>query len=592
MSAADDAKLGAVITLEDGQFKSGIEAAARSTKVLDKATHEAAGGVAAVEKSMKSGSTGIAGYVKGLVGMYVGWRGIMLLKGAWQEYSAAATEQIETEAKLSNALLNTRGNTQENIESIKRLADQLRKSGVVDDDTILAGAQKLATYKLQGSTIEKLLPVMADYIAKNNGLNSTAQSGEEAAQLFGSAMLGQTRAFRVAGIALTEQQKKIFEHGTNTQKADALVKIFTQRVGGMNAALTATDSGEIVQAKNEINDMQKAIGQRLIPITAQFYRMFMTHSADIANAAGGLVTAIEKGMGGISASIDFVRRNWDWLKTTIQLTGTALLGYYAYQGGVLTFTKAQALWNVVTGKSFVTLGGQAQAASLKFGIIAAGAVAWMSVYQQLKEKYLEGEKETANLQARLADVERRRELRAMGLKQAEIAEVMKREKEERDRAKGGTAVAEFSITEEMKKQQELLKQQSAEMQAQKVNIDDFIRMGEKAAKKAKDEKSTTIRNTKTAFYNAIDRDGVMPYGGTEYATGGNNTRGQAVTAKRGGGQAPANTVSSPSGAQASPGGTPKQITMINNFYDCGKKTDEQLLASFIPKLRAAAAGAL
>lgn len=179
--------------------------------------------------------------------------------GLTQLYAA----QEAAEAKLAQVMRNTMGASDEEVASIKALASAQQELGVVGDEVQLAGAQELATYLGLSSSLETLLPVMNDMIAQQYGLNATQEGAAQIATMMGKVMEGQTAALSRYGYSFTEAQEKILKFGTEEQKAATLAAVIEESVGGVNAALAQTSSGQMQQLANTIGDVKERIGEVL-----------------------------------------------------------------------------------------------------------------------------------------------------------------------------------------------------------------------------------------------------------------------------------------------------------------------------------------
>ena len=85
----------------------------------------------------------------------IGYFTISGLVGQYNKAVEASNYQIEQEAKLYNTL-RAQNFRDEQIKSIIDLTGSLQSLGVVGDEVTIAGAQQLATYRLQEDSIKKL----------------------------------------------------------------------------------------------------------------------------------------------------------------------------------------------------------------------------------------------------------------------------------------------------------------------------------------------------------------------------------------------------------------------------------------------------
>ena len=96
------------------------------------------------------------------------------MRKALTSLSDAYSQQEVAEARLAQAMRNTMGASDEEIQSIKDLAAEQQKIGVVGDEVQLAAAQELATYLELSDSLKTIIPVMNDMIAQQLGLGASA----------------------------------------------------------------------------------------------------------------------------------------------------------------------------------------------------------------------------------------------------------------------------------------------------------------------------------------------------------------------------------------------------------------------------------
>ena len=193
---------------------------------------------------------------------------ISSVTGKMQEFADANKMQQVAESQLAQVMRNTMGASQEEINSIKELASEQQKLGVIGDEVQLAGAKELGMHLKNTDTMKQLLPVMNDYIAKSYGMDASQESAASAGALLGKAMEGNVEALQRSGIQFSEAQKKIMETGTEEERAATLAEVLNEKVGGMNEALAATPEGQVQQAANSFGDLKEAIGQVYVNIQA------------------------------------------------------------------------------------------------------------------------------------------------------------------------------------------------------------------------------------------------------------------------------------------------------------------------------------
>lgn len=188
------------------------------------------------------------------------------------EFAAQSMElyraQAEAETKLATVMRNTMGARDAEINSIKQLASEQQRLGVIGDEVQLAGAQELGTYLTKADTLKKLMPVMNDMVAQQYGLNATQEQAAGIATMMGKVMDGQVGALSRYGYKFDEAQEQILKFGTEEQRAATLADVISASVGGMNAALAQTDEGRLQQYNNSLGDLQERFGAFFVSISA------------------------------------------------------------------------------------------------------------------------------------------------------------------------------------------------------------------------------------------------------------------------------------------------------------------------------------
>ena len=176
------------------------------------------------------------------------------------DLSKSYQQQEIAETQLTTVMRQRMGATDEEIASIKQLASEQQKLGVIGDEVQLAGAQQVATFLKEKSSIDTLLPAMNNLLAQQHGVNSTTNDAVSVANLMGKAMQGQVSALTRVGITFSEAEAQVLKYGTESERAAVLAQVITNNVGDMNAQLAATDSGKQAQLANKIGDIKEQLG--------------------------------------------------------------------------------------------------------------------------------------------------------------------------------------------------------------------------------------------------------------------------------------------------------------------------------------------
>lgn len=226
---------------------------------------------------------------------------IRAIVGAAKDAAEAYDQQAEAEAKLAQAMRNTMGASAEEIRSIKDLTAAQQALGVVGDEVQLAGAQQLAGYLSQTSSLQKLIPAMNDMVAQQYGYSASAENAASVATTMGKVLNGQTGALTRNGYSFTDAQERILKYGTEEQRVATLSEIVEQRVGGMNAALAQTPTGRMKQLSNTLGDIKEQFGKAVRTLGTAFLPILNRVAgilADVATLANKVAQAIANVLGG------------------------------------------------------------------------------------------------------------------------------------------------------------------------------------------------------------------------------------------------------------------------------------------------------
>ncbi len=223
----------------------------------------------------------------------------------WAQTAAAFEATINTITKLndvvqsmasaySNAELNATRlevimrqrmkSTDAEIASIKKLTSAQADLGIISAGVQRAGAQQLATFLYQKSSLEVLIPAMNNLVAQQRGFSAEAGDAVNVANLMGKAMMGMTSALRRVGITFTQAQEAAIKNGNEQERAAMLAQIITDNVGQMNAALAKTDAGKQKQLANSMGALKAKIGSLVSSVAP-----YLNVGASIANMAMGFM---------------------------------------------------------------------------------------------------------------------------------------------------------------------------------------------------------------------------------------------------------------------------------------------------------------
>lgn len=223
-----------------------------------------------------------------------------------KECKEAYDTQIEAETKLATIMRQRMGASDAVVDSIKELASEQQKLGVIGDEVQLAGAQQAATFLKDADSIKTLLPAMNDLLAQQRGLEASTSDAVNVANMMGKVMQGQTSALKRVGISFSEAEEHVLKYGTEAERAAMLSQVIVNNVGHMNAALAQTDAGRQKQLANTMGDVKEQFGQAATQIQLAFLPAlqrlagWLSNIASIAQSAGA---AIRRAFGDESAAV-------------------------------------------------------------------------------------------------------------------------------------------------------------------------------------------------------------------------------------------------------------------------------------------------
>ncbi len=169
-------------------------------------------------------------------------------------------------AKLTHVLRTSVGASDDQIEALKNQAVGLQNIGVVSDTTTMALQAQLGTFQLQADTIAMMTPAILDMVVAEKGINATTEDMISFGNAFGMAMEGNYAALTRRGFKIDENTKQIIEHGTETEKAAAIVEYLNSVYAGMNEQMRKTSAGGFAMLKNAVGDLQETLGEAAAPL--------------------------------------------------------------------------------------------------------------------------------------------------------------------------------------------------------------------------------------------------------------------------------------------------------------------------------------
>ncbi len=284
---------------------------------------------------------------------------IKLLKDSNDAYQV----QMQNELKLETIMRRRMGASNEEIQQIKDLASAQQQLGVVGDEVQLAGAQQIATFATQSSTLQTLIPAMNNLLVQQNGLNATSEDAVSIGNLMGKALQGQTSALTRVGITFTEAQEQILKYGNEEQRAATLAEVITDNVGDMNEAFRGTTAGQAKATMNALGDTMEKIGAAIQPLISSALPIF----DQLLNAATPVISFLSSVLSGLGNILSAVNAQLSTANPTQQKAlQTALALALAIPAVTLAVKGATAAKKAYTAiVKFATLEQHGFAAALK-----------------------------------------------------------------------------------------------------------------------------------------------------------------------------------------------------------------------------------
>jgi hypothetical protein len=278
--------------------------------------------------------------------MGVVFAGLALAKSvlAVRDMEEAYTNQVEAVAKLEAVFKSTGKATDAQVASLQTYAAELQKVGVVGDEVSIAGMQQLATFNVTSDTVETLSSGMMDLVAQQKGLNATQEDAVNISNMVGKAMMGQVGSLSRVGITFSDAQAQVLKYGSESEKAAVMAQVLQQNVGGVNAALAATDAGQVQQVKNTIGDLHETLGQTVVRIKGAFARAFNENLPAIEAKVNAVADAINRWVdeGGVDSLIE----TFGIVKQAL----SDLLPVFALAAGAVAYYKTMALYTIIAQK--------------------------------------------------------------------------------------------------------------------------------------------------------------------------------------------------------------------------------------------------
>lgn len=390
--------IGATLSIKDGNFTTGIKNAVTGLKNLKNHTTNATGSLKKFGTQSKSTGDTLSGLAKKVTGVVAAYAGFSQVKNFMTDCVTGVLELERANERLSTLMMNVKGTTQAQVDEIIKYGDALELVTTIEGDATVVGASQLATFQLQGDTIKTLLPALQDLAVSSYGVSVSQEQMQSMANLLGKVMTGSTSALTRYGVIMDENQKKILQTGTESERAAILVEVLGQNFGGLAESMAKTPEGRIVQLRNAWGSVKDIVGYGVLPAITSVVTFLaskipaaqavMTKAVDAVkvpfiwikdNVLPPLVTAFQNVWNyGVSA-FNNIKSAVEQNESKFASVGTLLTGVRDALFNAFEFCKPALNWVKDTGLPLVVsgLGGVLQIASgvLNFFVNNWGAIA-------------------------------------------------------------------------------------------------------------------------------------------------------------------------------------------------------------------------
>jgi flagellar motor switch/type III secretory pathway protein FliN len=298
------------------------------------------------------------------IGVQAGVTGAAILAGAGFAVKAAG-DQARADAQLEAVIKSTGGAAGMTAEEVKKMAGALQNVTDYSDETIQSGQNMLLTFtNIHKDVFPRATKAMLDMsTAMGTDLKGTAiQLGKA----LNDPIQGIQALSRV-GVQFTQAQKDVIKTLVETGRGMEAQKMILQELEKEFGGSAEAVSTPMMQLKNQINEVQEALGAALLPTVRELTNAVLPHVKALAawmtenQALVGLIAKVTVVLGGVLVAL-----------SAVSLTIATLTPLWAALGVVLTGTVIPALG--ATGVAIAALMGP-------IGIIIAGVAAIVAVHQ-------------------------------------------------------------------------------------------------------------------------------------------------------------------------------------------------------------------
>jgi hypothetical protein len=185
----------------------------------------------------------------------------------------------DAQEKANQGLLVALKGRRDMQQALLEQAGQMQKTTLFEDDAIIQAQKMLAVMGLSVVQIKDLIPLIADFST------ATGMDMAQAANLVGKAIATGTNALGRYGVELDSTMSK-------TEKANAIMTVFTERYGNQAEAAARAGASGLQQLNKAWGEIQETIGAKIGPFMAALSSLLAGKMLDATS--GAAATGMQK----------------------------------------------------------------------------------------------------------------------------------------------------------------------------------------------------------------------------------------------------------------------------------------------------------
>jgi len=183
-------------------------------------------------------------------------------------------EEETINKKLTQLVLNQKGATMKNVESLMAQADALENVGVVSAGNIKTAQAQLQMFDLSTDAIQKLIPSLLDMAVAERGVNVSQGELQGLANGVGKAMQGQMDILRKMGFVFSDAQVEMLKTASEEEKLNFITGLIASTYADMNVAMKDTFEGRMATARMHVEKFKESMGKLLTNIISPIVGWF------------------------------------------------------------------------------------------------------------------------------------------------------------------------------------------------------------------------------------------------------------------------------------------------------------------------------